>query len=102
MMATAIMVGLLAARLGAKLGMNLRERVFTKVVSFSHAEMEQFSTASLITRSTNDIQQVQMVAVILLRMVIYAPIIGAGGIVKVIGTKTGPCNGSGNRPNPIP
>ena len=89
MMATAIMVGLLAARLGAKLGMNLRERVFTKVVSFSHAEMERFSTASLITRSTNDIQQVQMVVVMMLRMVVYAPIIGIGGVVKVLRTRTG-------------
>ncbi len=89
MMATAILVGLLAARIGAKLGMNLRERVFTKVVSFSHAEMEQFSTASLITRSTNDIQQVQMVVVMMLRMVVYAPIIGIGGVVKVLRTRTG-------------
>ena len=89
MMATAILVGLLASRIGAKLGLNLRERVFTKVVSFSHAEMEQFSTASLITRSTNDIQQVQMVVVMMLRMVVYAPIIGIGGVVKVMGTRTG-------------
>ena len=89
MTATAILVGLLAARIGAKLGLNLRERVFTKVVSFSHAEMEQFSTASLITRSTNDIQQVQMVVVMMLRMVVYAPIIGIGGVVKVLRTRTG-------------
>lgn len=89
MMATAILVGLLASRVGAKLGLNLRERVFSKVVSFSHAEMEKFSTASLITRSTNDIQQVQMVAVMMLRMVVYAPIIGVGGVVKVLGTRTG-------------
>lgn len=89
MMATAILVGLLAARIGAKLGLNLRERVFTKVVSFSHAEMEKFSTASLITRSTNDIQQVQMVVVMMLRMVVYAPIIGIGGVVKVLRTRTG-------------
>lgn len=89
MMAASILVGLLAARVSARLGMELRGEVFQKVVSFSNREMEQFSTASLITRSTNDIQQVQMVAVILLRMVIYAPIIGAGGIVKVLRTKTG-------------
>lgn len=89
MTATAILVGLLAARIGAKLGLNLRERVFTRVVSFSHAEMEQFSTASLITRSTNDIQQVQMVVVMMLRMVVYAPIIGIGGVVKVLRTRTG-------------
>lgn len=89
MMAASILVGLLAARVSARLGMELRGEIFQNVVSFSNREMEQFSTASLITRSTNDIQQVQMVAVILLRMVIYAPIIGAGGIVKVLSTKTG-------------
>lgn len=89
MMATAILVGFLASRIGARLGLNLRERVFTRVVSFSHAEMEQFSTASLITRSTNDIQQVQMVVVMMLRMVVYAPIIGIGGILKVVRTRTG-------------
>lgn len=89
MMATAILVGFLASRIGAKLGLNLRERVFSRVVSFSHAEMEQFSTASLITRSTNDIQQVQMVVVMMLRMVVYAPIIGIGGILKVVRTRTG-------------
>ena len=89
MMATAILVGFLASRIGAKLGLNLRERVFTKVVSFSHGEMERFSTASLITRSTNDIQQVQMVVVVMLRMVVYAPIIGIGGVVKVLRTRTG-------------
>ena len=89
MMVTAILVGFLASRIGARLGLNLRQRVFSRVVSFSHAEMEQFSTASLITRSTNDIQQVQMVVVMMLRMVVYAPIIGIGGIVKVLGTRTG-------------
>ena len=82
-------MGFLASRIGAKLGLNLRERVFTKVVSFSHGEMERFSTASLITRSTNDIQQVQMVVVVMLRMVVYAPIIGIGGVVKVLRTRTG-------------
>lgn len=89
MMATAILVGLFSSRVAAKIGHNLREKVFRKVVSFSHAEMDQFSTASLITRSTNDIQQVQMVSVMLLRMVLYAPIIGIGGIIKVMGTRTG-------------
>lgn len=89
MMAASILTGLIAARISAKLGMDLRGQVFQKVVAFSSSEMEQFSTASLITRSTNDIQQVQMVTVILLRMVIYAPIIGIGGIFKVINTKTG-------------
>ncbi|MCM1173520.1 MAG: ABC transporter ATP-binding protein/permease [Blautia sp.] len=89
MMAASIAVGFLAARVSAGIGMRLRNRVFRKVVSFSHAEMDRFSTASLITRSTNDIQQVQMVAVMLLRMVCYAPILGIGGIVKVMNTRTG-------------
>lgn len=89
MMLSAILVGLLAAKIGAKLGLNLRDRVFKKVVSFSNAEMDSFSTASLITRSTNDIQQVQMVVVMMLRMVVYAPIIGVGGVIKVASTRTG-------------
>ncbi len=89
MMTASIAVGFLAARVSAGIGMRLRDRVFRKVVSFSHAEMDRFSTASLITRSTNDIQQVQMVAVMLLRMVCYAPILGIGGIVKVVNTRTG-------------
>lgn len=89
MIAAAIAVGFLAARTSAGIGMRLRNRVFRKVVSFSHAEMDKFSTASLITRSTNDIQQVQMVSVMLLRMVCYAPILGIGGIIKVAHTRTG-------------
>lgn len=89
MMATAILVGLLASKTAARTGRNLRNRIFTKVVSFSNAEMDKFSTASLITRSTNDIQQVQMVVVMLLRMVLYAPIIGIGGVIKVANTGTG-------------
>ncbi len=89
MMAASILVGLLAAQVSARLGLDLRGQVFRKVVSFSHREIEQFSTASLITRSTNDIQQIQMVAVMLLRMVFYAPIIGIGGVLKVASTKTG-------------
>lgn len=89
MMLAAILVGLLASRVSANIGMTLRSRVFNKVVSFSGGEMERFSTASLITRSTNDIQQVQMVSVLLLRMILYAPIIGVGGVVKVSNTKTG-------------
>lgn len=89
MMAAAICVGYFAAKSSAKIGMNLRQRVFHKVVSFSNTEMDQFSTASLITRNTNDIQQVQMVAVMMLRMVLYAPIIGIGGVIKVASTKTG-------------
>lgn len=89
MMAAAIFIGLLASRTAAKTGRNLRSRVYNKVVSFSSAEMDKFSTASLITRSTNDIQQVQMVIVMLLRMVLYAPIIGIGGVMKVASTGTG-------------
>lgn len=89
MLAAAVCTGFLSAKAGARIGMNLRKRVFRKVVSFSNAEINRFSTASLITRSTNDIQQVQMVCVILLRMVFYAPVIGIGGILKVTSTKTG-------------
>lgn len=89
MMAAAILAGMLASYASAGVGMHLRERVFQKVVSFSSSEIEQFSTASLITRSTNDIQQIQMVEVMLLRMVIYAPIIGIGGVIKVSSTRTG-------------
>ncbi|MGM9947403.1 ABC transporter ATP-binding protein [Floccifex sp.] len=82
----AILVGFLASKVSATIGKDLREAVFSKVVSFSNAEIESFSTASLITRTTNDIQQVQMVCVVLLRMVFYAPILGIGGILKVIQT----------------
>ncbi|WP_294551423.1 ABC transporter ATP-binding protein [uncultured Pseudoflavonifractor sp.] len=85
----AILVGLLASRTAAQLGMSLRGDVFKSVMSFSNAEIDKFSTASLITRSTNDIQQVQMVVVLMLRIVIYAPILGVGGIIKVAGTHTG-------------
>lgn len=89
MMAASILAGLLSARTSARIGRNLRERVFHKVVSFSDTEMDRFSTASLITRSTNDIQQIQMVSVMLLRMVLYAPIVGIGGVIKVVNTRTG-------------
>ena len=65
-----------------------RSAVFKKVVSFSSQEMDEFSTASLITRSTNDIQQIQMLMVMLLRIVFYAPILGIGGVIKVLGTNT--------------
>ena len=81
--AAAVIVGLLARRTAAGVAMQLRSRVFKKVVSFSNAELDRFSTASLITRSTNDIQQMQMVIVMMLRMVLYAPILGIGGIIKV-------------------
>ena len=81
-----IFVGYFGSKIGAGIGRDLRGRVFTKVVSFSNAEMDRFSTASLITRSTNDIQQVQMVSAILIRMVAYAPILGIGSIIRVIQT----------------
>lgn len=84
----AISVGFLAARTSAAIGRDLRQSVFKKVVSFSRAELDQFSTASLITRTTNDIQQVQMTCVILLRMVLYAPILGVGGVWRVAHTGT--------------
>lgn len=84
-----IVVGFLAARIAALFGMTVREKVFRRVVSFSNAEMDKFSTASLITRSTNDIQQIQMVIVMMLRMVLYAPILGVGGVIKVVRTGTG-------------
>lgn len=89
MMFITIIVGFLAARISALFGMSVREKVFRRVVSFSNAEMDKFSTASLITRSTNDIQQIQMVIVMMLRMVLYAPILGVGGVVKVVRTGTG-------------
>ncbi len=79
-----IFVGLLGARLSAKLARRLRKLVFEKVVSFSNTEMKQFGTSSLITRTTNDIQQMQMVLVMLLRTVFYAPIIGIGGVIKSV------------------
>lgn len=88
-MTVTIIVGFIAAQLAALFGMNVREKIFRKVVSFSNSEMDKFSTASLITRSTNDIQQVQMVIVMILRMVLYAPILGIGGIIKVVKTGTG-------------
>lgn len=83
-MVAAILVGFFASRLAAKSSRDLRNQVFQKVVSFSNAEMNDFSTASLITRSTNDIQQIQMTQVMLFRMVAYAPIMGIGGLIKVI------------------
>lgn len=85
-MAASVCVGFLGSRVSATLGRDLRSRVFSKVVSFSQKEMDNFSTASLITRSTNDIQQVQTVLVFLLRMVIYAPIMGLGGVFQVLRT----------------
>ena len=87
MLAASVGIGYLASKVGAGIGRSLRQSVFQKVVSFSNSEMDQFSTASLITRSTNDIQQIQMVSAIMLRMILYAPIIGIGGIYKVAQTK---------------
>ena len=89
MLAAAIACGYIAAKTAAKIGLELRGKVFRNVLGFSNVEMNRFSTASLITRSTNDIQQIQMVSVMLLRMVIYAPILGIGGVLKVVTTKTG-------------
>ncbi len=74
--------------MAANLGKNLRSKVFSKVIGFSNAELDKFSTASLITRSTNDIQQIQMLMVMLLRVVFYAPILGIGGVIKVLNTET--------------
>lgn len=85
-MAASVLVGFLASKVAASTGRDLRNKVFHKVVEFSNAEFDRFSTASLITRSTNDIQQIQMVTVMLLRMVLYAPIIGIGGVFKVFHT----------------
>lgn len=84
-----ILVGFIGARVGAGIGRDLRGKIFKQVVGFSNAEMDRFSTASLITRSTNDIQQIQMVSAILIRMVAYAPILGVGGIIKVVQTGAG-------------
>lgn len=84
-----VVVGFLASRVGAGIGRDLRGKIFKQVVGFSNAEMDKFSTASLITRSTNDVQQIQLVTTLLLRMVIYAPILGVGGVIKVVNTKSG-------------
>ena len=85
-MAIAVMVGFLASRTAAKVGRNLRERLFNQVVGFSDAEIQSFSAASLITRGTNDVQLVQMVTVMLLRMVLYASILAIGGIIMIART----------------
>ena len=85
-MTCAVTIMLCSSRVAAKLGKTLRDKVFKKVLSFSTAELREFSTASLITRSTNDIQQIQMLIAILFRVVVYAPIIGIGGFVKVLTT----------------
>ena len=83
-MASAILIMCLSARVGAKLAKTLREKVFKKVLSFSNKEFSEYSTASLITRSTNDIQQIQGLIGMLFRVVVYAPIIGIGGFLRVL------------------
>ena len=85
-MGAAVMVTFLSARVAAVLGRNLRNNIYRKVISFSGSELNQFSTASLITRSTNDVQQVQMLFTMLFRIVLYAPILGLGGVYKVFQT----------------
>lgn len=87
-MVASISVGFLSARVSSGLGRNLRDKVFKKVTAFSNGEFDNFSTASLITRSTNDIQQVQMFTVMMLRMVFYAPILGVGGVIRALRTNT--------------
>lgn len=84
-----ILVGYFASRVAAGIGRDLRGQLYTTVMSFSNAEMDQFSTASLITRTTNDVQQIQFVAVLMLRMILYAPILGIGGVIRVVNTKAG-------------
>ncbi|WP_024621076.1 ABC transporter ATP-binding protein [Metaclostridioides mangenotii] len=83
-----VSVGFLAAKVAAGVGRRLRGEVFDKVMRFSNTEINKFSTASLITRSTNDIQQIQLLMVMLLRIVFYAPIMGVGGVIKVLNTNT--------------
>ena len=83
-MASGITIMMLSSRVGAKMAKNLREKIFNKVLKFSTKELREFSTASLITRSTNDVQQIQQLLAMLFRTVVYAPIIGIGGIIKVM------------------
>lgn len=86
--ALTIIVGFLASRTAAGVSTNLRKSVFSKVESFSNTEFDKFSTASLITRTTNDITQIQTVIVMSVRMLIYAPILGIGGVIKAMGKTT--------------
>lgn len=85
-MVATVVVSLIAARIGSAVGKNLRKEMFNKVVSFSNAEFDKFSTASLITRTTNDIQQIIMLIIMGMRILFYAPILGVGGVIKVINT----------------
>src|SRR5574344_1560053 len=89
MAVAAVVIGFFASRVGASVGRELRKKVFTQVVGFSNTETDQLSTAALITRSTNAIQQIQMVTTMMLRMIFYAPILGIGGIIKVVNTRAG-------------
>ena len=82
-MISAVLIIFFSARVAAKLGKNLREKIFTKVMKFTRKELNEFSTASLITRSTNDVQQIQQLLTMLFRVLVYAPIIGIGGLIKV-------------------
>ena len=86
MLLASVGAGFFAARTGAGIGRDLREKIFKKVISYSNTEMDKFSTASLITRSTNDVQQIQIVTALLLRVLMYAPILGIGGVIKVLST----------------
>ncbi len=87
-MLSTVVVGYIASRIGAGMSRSIRSDVFKKVVEFSNVEFEKFSTASLITRSTNDVQQIQMFMVMFIRMILYAPILGAGGVLKILNTDT--------------
>lgn len=87
-MVASILVTYASSRIAARMGRDLRSNVFTKVLSFSNSEMDRFSTASLITRSTNDIQQVQMAVIMIIRIVVYSPILALGGIIKILNTNS--------------
>ena len=89
MAVTAVFISFFSARVGAGVGRDLRGRLFKKVIGFSNAEMDKYSTASLITRTTNDVQLIQMVTAVMLRIVAYAPILGIGGVIKVVNTGAG-------------
>ncbi|MGN1270144.1 MAG: ABC transporter ATP-binding protein [Clostridia bacterium] len=89
-MISGISVMFLSSRVGAKLGKTLREKIFKKILSFSISEFKEFSTASLITRSTNDIQQIQNLVSMMFRVIVYAPIIGIGGFFKVMAADKNP------------
>jgi ATP-binding cassette subfamily B protein len=87
-MLASILVSLFASRIAASLGRNLRSAIFTKTLSFNQEEMDTFSTASLVTRSTNDIQQIQLSFVMILRVVVFAPLMAVGGLLRVLQTNS--------------